>query len=112
VLLLMLGAGKYVTSGKVFEFMASGLPIVSIHDLDNACTPLLRDYPGWFPAASLSAEDIADALAKAAAAARTDTQVQRQARSDYAQKFRRDRQLSPAIESVKAVAARRAEVRA
>ena len=111
VLLLMLGAGKYVTSGKVFEFMASGLPIVSIHDLDNACTPLLRDYPGWFPAASLSAVDIADALSKAAAAARTDTEQQRQARVEYAQRFRRDRQLAPAIGSVAELAAKRAEGR-
>src|SRR5690606_38996916 len=31
-LLLILGTGRYVTSGKVYEYAATGLPIVSVHD--------------------------------------------------------------------------------
>jgi glycosyltransferase involved in cell wall biosynthesis len=100
VLLLILGAGRFVTSGKVFEYMASGHPIVSVHDPMNACASLLRDYPGWFPAASLAPGDIAAALAAAAAAARTDTLEQRAARRAYAARFRRDQQLAPAVDAV------------
>lgn len=110
-LLLMLGTGRYVTSGKVFEYMATGLPIVSIHDLDNACTPLLRDYPGWYPAASLSPDDIAAALVAAAEAARTDTDASRQARRAYAERFRREHQLAPAVAAVKSLADQRKTVR-
>ena len=59
VLLLVLGSGRYVTSGKVFEYAASALPIVSVHDPLSAAGDVLRDYPLWLPAASLEPADIA-----------------------------------------------------
>ena len=40
-LLLVLGAGRYVTSGKVYEYLATGLPIVSVHDPGNAVADVL-----------------------------------------------------------------------
>ncbi len=103
-LLLILGAGRFVTSGKVFEYMASGLPIVSVHDPMNACTSLLRDYPGWFPAASLAPDDVAVALGAAGRTVRTDTAANRAERRAYAAQFRRDQQLAPAVEAVRRAA--------
>ena len=56
-----MGKGKYVTSGKVFEYAASALPIVAVHDPGNAATDVLREYPLWFPINDLSPEAIATA---------------------------------------------------
>ncbi len=69
VLLLALGTGRYVTSGKVYEYLATGLPIVSVHDPGNAASDVLRGYPLWFPANDLSPTGIAEALTAAAEAA-------------------------------------------
>ncbi|HSP59725.1 MAG TPA: glycosyltransferase, partial [Ornithinimicrobium sp.] len=65
-LLLILGTGRYVTSGKVYEYMASALPIVSVHDPGNAATDVLRGDPLWVPVADLSPDGIAAALVGAA----------------------------------------------
>ena len=66
VLLLAMGGAEYITSGKTYEYLATGLPIVSVHDPRSAASEVLADYPLWFPAASLAPADIADALAAAA----------------------------------------------
>ncbi|WP_196792204.1 glycosyltransferase [Motilibacter deserti] len=104
-LLLVLGTGRYVTSGKVYEYLATGLPIVSVHDPGNAASEVLRGYPLWFPAASLSAADVGRALADAAAAAVAADPVIRSAGVEFAARYRRDRQLDPRVSELKAVAA-------
>ncbi|MDQ1700764.1 MAG: hypothetical protein QOF57_16, partial [Frankiaceae bacterium] len=99
-LLLILGAGRYVTSGKVFEYAASALPIVSVHDPVNAASDVLRGYPLWFPVADLSPEAIADAVEQAAKAALTaDSDVRERCR-EFALQFDRELQLAPRIESL------------
>ncbi|GAB2607620.1 glycosyltransferase [Pseudactinotalea suaedae] len=70
-LVLTFGGSKYITSGKVFEYMATGRPIVSVHGPENAVRDVLADYPLWFAASSLEPEDVADAFARAAAAVRS-----------------------------------------
>jgi glycosyltransferase involved in cell wall biosynthesis len=101
-LLLILGSGLYVTSGKVFEYAASALPIVSVHDPRNAATDVLRDYPLWFPVADLEPETIAQALVQAAEAARhADDEVRAQCR-DFAVRYSRDLQLTPRIAALAA----------
>lgn len=99
-LLLLLGAGRYVTSGKVFEYVSTGLPIVSVHDPDNAASDVLRDYPLWFPVQSLSEEHIAQALTAAAEAAREADPATRAACLAFAEQYRRDRQLQPRIDAL------------
>src|SRR5207247_40634 len=56
VQLLMLGKGRYVTSGKVFEYLATGLPIVSVHDPENAASDVLQGHPLWFPVDDVTPE--------------------------------------------------------
>ncbi len=102
VLLLILGSGLYVTSGKVFEYLATGLPVVSVHEPSNAATDVLRGYPLWFPTASLSPDDIADALTKAAHAALTADVATRIAAREFGEQFRRDRQLDPRVAALTA----------
>lgn len=96
-LLLILGAGKYVTSGKVFEYTASALPIVSVHSPANAAGDVLRGYPLWFPVPDLEPESIAQALEAAARAAREASAETREKCRRFAEKHSRDLQLSPRI---------------
>jgi glycosyltransferase involved in cell wall biosynthesis len=95
VLLLMLAGSKYVASGKVYEYMATGKPIVSVHNPENAASDIIRGYPMWFPCADLEPETIRDALVKAAAAARAATPEDVAACRRYAARYTRDAQLAP-----------------
>lgn len=102
VALLILGKGKYVTSGKVFEYTASALPIVSVHDPGNAASDVLRDYPLWFPVRDLSPEAVAEAVEAATDAARHATPEQRAACAEFAARYARDIQLLPRVEALAA----------
>lgn len=102
VLLLILGAGLYVTSGKVFEYCASALPIVSVHDPRNAASDVLRHYPLWFPVTDLEPESVARALESAAEAAHTATPEVRAQCREFSQQYSRDLQLAPRVASLAA----------
>lgn len=103
-LLLILGTGRYVTSGKVYEYLSTGLPVTSVHDPANAASDVLRGAPQWFPAAALTAADIADALERTAdAATRWDAVALAAARS-FGTRFRRDAQLADQIDALTGVA--------
>ncbi|MBB5788403.1 glycosyl transferase [Jiangella mangrovi] len=100
VQLLILAAGRYVTSGKVFEYLATGLPVVSVHHPDNAAGDVLRGHPLWFPAADLSPDGIAAALVAAAEAVATAGPELRQQARDFGARYRRDLQLDPRIDAL------------
>lgn len=108
-LLLVLGSGRYVTSGKVFEYLATGLPVISVHDPANAVSEVLAGYPQWFPAADLSPDGIAAALqagARAAAAGEPATQA---AGRSFAERYSREHQLRPRIAALRAAVGALAE---
>lgn len=94
-LILPLGTSRFMTSGKVFEYMSTGLPIVSVHDPVNAVSDTLRGYPAWAPAASLSTQDIADALIRAADLAAVQTLDDRRRAREWASRYERARILQP-----------------
>lgn len=103
-LILLLSSGKYVTGGKTAEYLATGLPIVSVHDMENAATDLLRDYPLWFPAKELTPEGIANALRDCAAALKDPDQKRWAAAWDYGQQFLRAKMLEPVIDELRGIA--------
>jgi glycosyltransferase involved in cell wall biosynthesis len=96
-LLLMLVKGKYVTSGKVFEYAATGLPIVSLHDVENASSTILADHPAWTPAPDLSVESIARSFVAAGEQAASMTASDYAAVREWADHLSRDKQLAPRI---------------
>ena len=102
-LLLVLGTGRYVTSGKVYEYAATGLPIVSVHDPGNAASDVLRDASDWFPVADLEPSTIAEALIAAGNAALDQTPEALAAEREWATQFQRDRQLGPQIASLRGI---------
>lgn len=96
-LLLILPPGKYVTGGKTAEYLATGLPIISIHDLGSAATEMLKDYPLWFPAKDLTAEGVAEAIRRCAETiGRADAGLWKAA-WEYGQDFARNTVLVPVI---------------
>lgn len=102
-LILLLPSGKYVTGGKTSEYLATGLPIVSVHDGDIAATDLLREYPLWFPAKDLTPEGIAEALRDCARALQNPDEKRWEAAWTYGQKFLRSTILEPVIAELREI---------
>lgn len=100
VLVLALGTGRYVTSGKVYEYAATGIPIVAVHDPANAATDVLASSPVTVSAKSLTAADVADALIRAAEMAVHQSPAQRAAAQEWAVPYGRAAQLTPRIEAL------------
>jgi glycosyltransferase involved in cell wall biosynthesis len=104
VLVLLLGGGRFITSGKVFEYLSTGLPVVSVLDPDNAAADVLAGYPRRHAAADLSPAAIAAAFASAAAdARRPNADTAAAAAQQFARQFRRDQQLAPRIAALRSL---------
>jgi glycosyltransferase involved in cell wall biosynthesis len=102
-LLLIISRSKYVTSGKVFEYASTGLPIAALHDPVTAATGILEGYPSVHPATSVSAAAFADAIESAAISARKSTAQSRDAAQAWAAHLERGAQLSPRIAALRTV---------
>lgn len=107
VLVMIVADSPYVTSGKVFEYMATGKPVVGLYEPDCAVADVLDDYPLVVKARSLEAADVAEAFVEAERLAHTVTPEQREAAMRYAESFERVRQMTPLVEDLGAIAARR-----
>jgi glycosyltransferase involved in cell wall biosynthesis len=109
VLVFLAGGSKYVTSGKIFEYMATGRPIVSVHERGSAAEELLGDYPLWFAPESLEPAAVAAAMAEAGDAARkAEPRLSDQARR-YAASFTRYRALEAFERRARALATGRSD---
>ncbi|GGQ28364.1 glycosyltransferase involved in cell wall biosynthesis [Actinomadura coerulea] len=110
VLVFLAGGARYVTSGKIFEYMAAGRPIVSVHAPGSAAEEILRDYPLWFNPGGLDPEDIAASMVAAAkAAAGLDGRQVTEARG-YADRFERNVALEPLVQRLAGLAGRKRAV--
>lgn len=95
VLVFCVPGARYVTSGKVFEYMASGKPIVSVHKPDIAAAEVLDGYPLWFSGARLDADTVAQSFIAAAKAARDLDPPTHRSAVTHAQQYTRDATLRP-----------------
>jgi glycosyltransferase involved in cell wall biosynthesis len=96
-LVLMLVGGRYVTSGKVYEFMATGLPVLSAHEVDHNATTVLAGHPLWTGAVGLDPQRLADRFVAAARLALTATDEERALARALAHQFERGAQIAPAV---------------
>ena len=103
VLVFLAAGGRYVTSGKIFEYMASGRPIVSVHAPDIAAREVLEGYPLWFHADSLDPQALAQSFIAAAEAARRADPELRAAARRHAATFERDTLLTPLEEHLRSL---------
>jgi len=76
-LVLALPSGPGVTSGKVYEYAATGLPIVSVHSPETPVGEVLGDTDHWHAPRSLEPSEIATALVAAGDQVRSTTQADR-----------------------------------
>ncbi|MEU4497823.1 glycosyltransferase [Streptomyces sp. NBC_00210] len=106
VLVFLAGGGKYVTSGKIFEYMAFGHPIVSVHAPGIAAQDVLEGYPLWFNADSLDVDALATSMVAAGKAARDLTPEQRENARRHADKYQRDAVLKPFEEQLRTIIGR------
>ncbi|MFJ7081744.1 glycosyltransferase [Streptomyces griseus] len=106
VLVFLAGGGKYVTSGKIFEYMAFGHPIVSVHAPGIAAQDVLDGYPLWFNANSLDPEALAATMIAAGKAARDLDPEQREAARRHADVYTREAVLVPFEERLRDIVAK------
>jgi len=101
-LLLILGRSKYVTSGKVFEYAATGLPIAALHHPETAATEVLRGYPRLFAVPETTPRHIANTLIATAAEALAQAPGDVERARQWAAPLSRDAQLLPRVSALRA----------
>lgn len=102
-LLLILGRSKYVTSGKVFEYAATGLPIASLHHPETAATDVLKGRRDWYPLTEVTAENACDVFLRTADRAATMTADDYAENQNWAGHLSREKQLLPRIEHLRSL---------
>ncbi len=96
-LLLIISRSKYVTSGKVFEYAATGLPIAALHHPETAATDILKGHPAWFPVRDLTPDEISGVLIATGERAASMTPDDFRKSQAWAKHLARDEQLAPRI---------------
>ncbi|GAA1750078.1 glycosyltransferase [Luedemannella helvata] len=99
-LVLIQRGGVHMTSGKVYEYMAAGLPVVSAHTSGHGVSAVLAGYPLWTGETGLDPDRLAAAFAAAAKLAVSVSPADRAAAVAYARQFARGPQLQPAVRDV------------
>jgi hypothetical protein len=96
-LVLALVGGRYVTSGKVYDYVSTGLPVMSAHEPAHAAAEILDGYPLWVRNNGLKAEHLAQAFVETAQMAVHATAEDRQKARRHASQFERYEQIEPAV---------------
>jgi glycosyltransferase involved in cell wall biosynthesis len=94
-LVFLAGGARYVTSGKIFEYMATGRPVVSAHRPGIAAADVLAGYPLWFGGDGLDPAALSRALIGAAEAARKNDPDTAAAARAHAARYTREAALAP-----------------
>ncbi len=99
-MVLILIGGRYVTSGKVYEYMATGLPIVSAHVVEHDASNVLKGHPLWTGAVGIDEEKLTESFVRAAhMAVETSDEVHAEAMA-HADQFTREALMSVAVKNL------------
>jgi glycosyltransferase involved in cell wall biosynthesis len=99
-MVLILIGGHYVTSGKVYEYMATGLPIVSAHVIDHDASNVLKGHPLWTGARGIDREAMTEAFVEAAHLAVDSTDAQHAEAMAHADRFTREIIMAEAVKDL------------
>jgi glycosyltransferase involved in cell wall biosynthesis len=97
---LILIGGRYVTSGKVYEYMATGLPIVSAHAIAHDASNVLKGHPLWTGPRGIDSKALANAFVQAAHLAVESTPEQHAEAMTHADRFTREIIMSAAVKKL------------
>jgi hypothetical protein len=92
-----------MTSGKVYEALASGLPVMSAHEVEHDASTVMSGSPLWTGAVGFDPELLTESFRKAARLAREATAEDRAAVRAAARRYARAAQLEPAVQNVTAI---------
>jgi glycosyltransferase involved in cell wall biosynthesis len=110
VLVFLTGGARYVTTGKVFEYMAQGSPIVSVHSPEIAAEEVLDGYPLWFNAGGLDTDALAQSMIAAAKQSDDLDPAAVRAARRHADRYARAAVLAPLEQALRGVAGQRARI--
>jgi glycosyltransferase involved in cell wall biosynthesis len=100
-LVLILAGGRYVTAGKTYEYVASGLPIMSVHAKEHGAAEILADYPLWVPPpVPLDADTVAESFRATARLVVETTDDLRARAAEYGRFYERRAMLAPAVRAL------------
>ena len=100
VIVFMVIGGRFMTSGKVYEVLASGLPVLSAHEIEHDASTVLAGSPLWIPAVGFDAGLLTGSFRDAARIALEATEQDRAAARSAAAQYARATQLEPAVRRV------------
>jgi glycosyltransferase involved in cell wall biosynthesis len=103
VIVLMVIGGRYMTSGKVYEVLASGLPVLSAHEVEHDASTVLSGSPLWIPAVGFDTERLTESFRAAARLALEATEEDRATARKVAGQYARANQIEPAVRHVTSV---------
>lgn len=104
-LVLALPSGPGVTSGKVYEYAATGLPIVSVHTPETPVWEVLGDSSHWHPPESLDPQSVAAAFLAAAGDVLSGSAADRVDAIAAGARWERESLLRPAVREIEDVLA-------
>lgn len=93
-LLMIIPSSRYVTAGKVYEYMATGLPLVTVHEPWTGAREPLRGRPGVFEVDDLEPRSVAAAIVAAADDIAESRTARRTEARRHAEAFTRARQFA------------------
>lgn len=99
VLVFLKEGSAMVTSGKVYEYVATGLPIVSVLEDQHDARRILNGYPRWHDAVEHSAHALSVAMLEALDDAASGERRFAQA-AEYGAQRSREAHLRPALDDV------------
>ena len=103
VAVLMVIGGRFMTSGKVYEVLASGLPVLSAHEVEHDASTVLAESPLWIPAVGFDADLLTDSFRAAARMAVAATDEDRAAARKVAAQYARAAQLKRSVRHVTSI---------
>ncbi|HYY09552.1 MAG TPA: hypothetical protein VE781_01365, partial [Kineosporiaceae bacterium] len=104
-LLLAVPGGRYMTTGKVYEYLSTGLPIISSHEREHDTAAVLEGYPLWARCEGTSAEQMAEAFVRGARLVAQSGPQEREAARRFAGRYERRLQVEPVAREVTATIA-------